>query len=63
MKKKYFAINLEDFHSNQEGAKTNVEILFIDSNSLKEAKQFVKREYGQTYSVITKDYFDKNIIR
>lgn len=61
--KVYLAINLKDFHQNQEGASTTTQIIFIESNSLENAKRYILENAGHGWSVFPKSYLDKNIIR
>ena len=62
--KTFLAINLKDFHSNQNGeARTNTEILFIGATSIEKAREHVKRKYPTiAWSIFPKSYLDKNIM-
>lgn len=62
--KTFFAINLDDFHSNQKGEpKTNCEMLFISAKDLESAKKYVACFHPQTpWFVIPKEYCDRNIV-
>lgn len=60
--KEFLAINLNDFHSNQNGAETNTQIKFISAISLKKAQEHVRNLYPDIpFVVITKKYFDEHI--
>ena len=62
--KTYLAINLNDFHENQNKTKgeTFTKIVFINANSIDEAKQCINnRNTDNAWTIIPKDYFDKNI--
>lgn len=60
----FLAINLNGFHSNQNGeARTETEILFISANSIEKAREYVHSEYPHiAWFVIPKAYCDKNIV-
>jgi hypothetical protein len=62
--KTFLAINLNDFHNNQNGeARTNCEIVFISAKSIVEAKNFVSEFYPTiAWFVIPKKYCDQNIV-
>ena len=61
--KEFFAINLNDFHANQDGAETNTQIKFISAISLKKAQEHVRTLYPDIpFVVITKKYFDEHIV-
>lgn len=64
MNKSFLAINLNDFHANQNGEpKTTAEIRFILANSIEAAREHVHSEYPDTaWFVIPKAYCDKNIV-
>lgn len=63
--KSFIAINLNDFHSNQNGKpETSAQMLFISAKSLDDAKEFVKTQYSdRAWSVIPKTQIDNNIVR
>lgn len=63
--KSYLAINLNDFHSNQNNnAETNTRIKFIAANNLDSARKFIhESDLCNAWVVIPKQYFDKNIVR
>lgn len=61
----YLAINLNDFHDNQNETKgeTFTKIIFIHAESIEKAKEYLNnRNTGKAWSVVSKDYFDKNIV-
>jgi hypothetical protein len=62
--KSFLAINLNDFHANQNGEpKTNTEIQFLQAKDIESARELIKRLYPQTaWVVIPKQYFDNNIV-
>lgn len=61
--KAFLAINLDDFHANQNEAETNTQIKFISAKSLSKAEQHMKTLYPDTpWVVISKKYFDEHIV-
>lgn len=62
--KTYLAINLNDFHSNQNGKpETNTQIKFFSAANLADAKRAVHTTYPHTaWFVIPKGYCDSNIV-
>lgn len=66
MKNKVFlAINLDDFHSNQQRncVWTEAKIRFISAENIEQAKKFVQEFYPSVaWVVIPKNYFDRNIV-
>lgn len=62
--KSYLAINLHDFHSNQNGKpETTAQIRFLSAKSLDAAKEFIHESEPRTaWFVIPKEYCDKNIV-
>lgn len=62
--KSYLAINLHDFHSNQNGkSETTAQIRLLSAKSLDAAKEFIHELEPRTaWFVIPKEYCDKNIV-
>ena len=63
--KEYFAISLNDFHENQNSTKgeTFTKIVFIQAESIEKAKEYVNnRDASKAWSIVPKQYFDKNIV-
>ncbi len=62
--KSYLAINLHDFHANQnEEPETTTQIRFISAKSLDKAKEFMHELEPKTaWFVLPKEYCDKNIV-
>ena len=62
--KQYLAINLNDFHANQNGnAETNTQIKLISAGSLDKANEHMRKLYpNQAWAVIPKNYFDEHIV-
>ena len=60
----FLAINLRDFHRNQNGnPETTAQIRFISAKNSEEAKQAIHRLYPDTaWFVIQKSYCDNNIV-
>ena len=60
----YLAINLSDFHQNQNGdALTLAEIRFISAKNIEAAKAFIHRLYpNEAWGVVPKNTMDKNIV-
>jgi len=62
--KEYLAINLNDFHKNQNSTKgmTFTKIVFISAESIEKAKEYINnRNTKEAWTIIPKQYFDKNI--
>lgn len=63
MDKTYIAIDLEQFHSNQEKSFTKAQMLFISADNINKAKEHLKEFYPSVpWTVIPKSTFDKNIV-
>ena len=63
--KTYLAINVNDFHENQntDKAETFTKIVFIGAESLEKAKEYIENMgNGKSWAIIPKDYFDKNMV-
>lgn len=62
--KTFFAINLNDFHANQNGKpETNTRIVFIGAKSIEDARKHINdREPECAWFVIPKSYCDRNIV-
>lgn len=62
--KTFLAINLKDFHANQNGkAETNTQIKFISAISLDKAITHINTLYPEIpWVVISKTYFDEHIV-
>ena len=62
--KAFVAINMNDFHQNQNGQpETNAQILFISAKNIKDAISYCKEYHkGIAWSVMPKSYIDKTII-
>ena len=61
--KQFLAINLNDFHSNQNEAETKTQIKFISAISLEKAISHVNSLYPDiAWVVIPKKYFDEHIV-
>lgn len=60
----FLAINLNDFHANQNGKpETITQIRFLSAKSLDKAKEFIHELEPKTaWFVIPKEYCDKNIV-
>jgi hypothetical protein len=60
----YLAINLNDFHSNQNGkAETHTQIKFISAKSIQAAREYIHESEPKTaWFVIPKSYCDANIV-
>lgn len=65
MSNSYIAINLDQFHENQQKdcAWTIAQMRFVSAKNLEKAKEFVKEFYPTVaWVVIPKKYFDSNIV-
>jgi predicted RNA-binding Zn-ribbon protein involved in translation (DUF1610 family) len=65
MSKSFIAINLDQFHSNQQkdDAWTTAQIRFISADNIEKAKEFVETFYPTVaWAVIPKTTIDKNIV-
>jgi hypothetical protein len=65
MSKSFIAINLDQFHSNQQKdyAWTESQMRFISADNIEKAKEFVQTFYPTVaWSVIPKSIIDKNIV-
>jgi len=62
--KTFLAINLNDFHANQNGEpETHAQIKFISAKTIEAAKEHVHRLEPKTaWFVIPKSYCDENIV-
>lgn len=61
--KQYLAINLNDFHANQNEGETNTQIKFLLAGSLDKAIQHINTLYPEIpWVVIPKTYFDEHIV-
>ncbi|GHU59194.1 hypothetical protein FACS189444_4070 [Spirochaetia bacterium] len=60
----FLAINLEDFHNQQDSVVVWTRVRFIHSPTRKMAEDFMRCEFPDFPCVlITKEHFDKNIVR
>ncbi len=58
----FICINLNDFHNNQKGAKTNAEMIFIDAKDEKECKDILRCIHpNKAFSIIRGKYINKHI--
>lgn len=62
--KSFIAINMNDFHANQNGnAETNTQMLFISAKNINDAIAYCKEFHrGVAWSVIPKAQIDKTIV-
>jgi hypothetical protein len=62
--KTYLAINLNDFHANQNGKpETHTQIKFISAESIQAAREHIHRSHPETaWFVIPKSYCDERIV-
>ena len=61
--KTFLCINLNDFHGNQNGPKTNAEIQFVSAADQNKANELIHEMYPtKAWFVIDKAYADKHIV-
>lgn len=61
--KTFLCINLNDFHGNQDGAKTNTEIQFVGADNQNKAEELIHSMFPtKAWFVIDKAYADKHIV-
>lgn len=59
----FIAINLDDFHKNQVGAKTSTEIIFVEASGIIEAQNYMRLNFPEApWAVVSKKVFDVNIV-
>lgn len=59
----FIAINLDDFHRNQDGPTTNADMIFIQAENIRKAQGLLERNYPETpWAVVCKQVFDANIV-
>lgn len=61
--KTYLCINLNDFHENQNGTKTNTEIQSVIATNQNKANELIHKMFPtKAWFVIDKAYADKHIV-
>ncbi len=59
----FLCINLNDFHGNQDGTKTNTEIQFVGADNQNKAEKLIHSMFpNKAWFVINKAYADKHIV-
>lgn len=59
----FIAIDLNDFHKNQDGATTMAGMVFIEAENIWKAQRLLKHAYPESpWAVVCKQVFDANIV-
>lgn len=59
----FIAINLDDFHKNQNGSTTTTGMVFVEAENIDKAKSFMKHNHPESpWAVVCKQIFDANIV-
>lgn len=59
----FIAINLDDFHKNQQDAGTIASMIFIEAENIVKAKSFLEHNRPEShFAVVEKRVFDANIV-